>query len=52
MPPPQRLLTRILNLQEFLEIQELLPEAWLTAFEGDFSKQCHNDKKEEAPSHK
>ena len=39
MPLPQRLLTKILNL-EFVEMQDLLPEAWLTLTDDDAAKCC------------
>ena len=39
MPLPQRLLSKILNL-EFVEMQDLLPEAWLTSIEDDAAKCC------------
>ena len=35
----QRLLSKILNL-EFVEMQDLLPEAWLTSMEDDAAKCC------------
>ena len=39
MPLPQRLLTKILNL-EFVEMQDLLPEAWLALTDDDSVKCC------------
>ena len=39
IPLPQRLLTKILNL-EFVEMQDLLPEAWLTLTDDDAAKYC------------
>ena len=39
MPLPQRLLTKILNL-EFVEMQDILPEAWLTLIDNDTVKCC------------
>ena len=39
MPLPQRLLTKILNL-EFIEMQDLLPEAWLALTDDETVKCC------------
>ena len=39
MPLPQRLLNKIINL-EFVEIQELLPEAWLSDGDSDSHFKC------------
>lgn len=39
MPLPQRLLHKTINL-EFVEIQEILPEAWLTDSNSDFYVKC------------
>ena len=39
MPLPQRLLTKILNL-EFVEMQDLLPEAWLALTDDEAVKCC------------
>jgi hypothetical protein len=40
MPLPQQLQTKILNL-EFIEMQDLLPEAWLALTEDEGTKCCH-----------
>ena len=50
MSLPQKLLTQITNL-DFVEMQELLPEAWLQLGEVDHSS-CCSDEEEKASRNK
>ena len=49
MPLPQRLLAKILNL-EFVEMQDLLPEAWLSLADHQVLFDIGDGRQEEAPS--
>lgn len=42
-PFPQKLLTRIFQL-EFMEINDLLPEAWFSSVKDEATPQCYGTK--------